>query len=206
MTPFSRRGHTQKWRPILSGRLQYSKSAPHLPLSGLGHKSSSLLLVYHARTLPYNALVAEDNTFAILENNAGPLKTICIQNTTYLLAKTSVDTSMKGESYLQCAPLSILCSITARIGAIPVPGPTQITGTSSLVGSLMNPFLVPIWRNLPDTDDVTLSLQRKETDPPGFSVEMYEVQTPLRGTLSFVRYFTIATQRCICRGCLWDRW
>lgn len=38
----------------------------------------------------------------------------------------------------------------ARIGAIPVPGPTQIMGTSDLVGSLMNPFLVPIWRKDPD--------------------------------------------------------
>ena len=31
-----------------------------------------------------------------------------------------------------------------------MPGPTQIMGTSDLVGSLMNPFLVPIWRKVPD--------------------------------------------------------
>lgn len=109
------------------------------------------------------------------------------------------------KSYLQCAPLSILCSITARIGAIPVPGPTQIMGTSGLVGNLMSPFLIPMWRRSPNQRCRPRSLSEKdrETDWPGFNVEIYEVQTPFRGILNFVRYFTIATQRLISRGCFW---
>jgi hypothetical protein len=44
---------------------------------------------------------------------------------------------------------SIRCSITARIGATPVPGPTQIIGTTGSCGSVSKPLLSPICSESP---------------------------------------------------------
>ena len=45
--------------------------------------------------------------------------------------------------------MAILCSMTDLMGAIPVPGPIQMIGTSNFAGNLSNPFFIPICRIFP---------------------------------------------------------
>jgi len=49
----------------------------------------------------------------------------------------------RGVESLRWAPASIRCSITDLMGAIPVPGPTHMTGVSAFPGKFNKPFLIP---------------------------------------------------------------
>ena len=93
-----------------------------------------------------------------------------------------------------CSLRVILSWMIARIGAMPVPGPTQITGaglaSSSLgSGSLSEPFRMPMRTVVGGVTLVVASLGE------GGSVASQVVQRPRRGALSRVWYDTIATQR-----------
>lgn len=110
----------------------------------------------------------------------------------------------------------------ARIGAIPVPGPTQITGVSSLCspasvvvvdvgnggdgGRRRAPLRIPtrICVVTPSSTPLSFSMSSPPLTPfvcarlgVGLRALSHVVQSPRRGALSFVRYCTIATHSSI---------
>ena len=91
--------------------------------------------------------------------------------------------------------------MTARIGAIPVPGPTQITDVVGSGGRVIKPFCKPTRRVSPFENEYEHEAKNSNGYLPGSKVARYDVHTPTRGALSIVRYLTMATHRCTWRGC-----
>jgi len=102
-------------------------------------------------------------------------------------------------------PWSIRSSITARMGATPVPGPTQIIGMVVSFGSVIKPLLSPILSESPvqrqhSAYEYTGFINSRRFNIPGCKAAKNVVHTPLLGILNFVRYLTIATHKCIWCG------
>jgi hypothetical protein len=99
------------------------------------------------------------------------------------------------------APASTLASMTALIGAMPVPGPTQMMGVAGSGGSLIKPFWMPN-RILSPSENQKHGYKTSNEAVPGCKPDKNDVHTPVRGTFSLVRYRTMATHRCTWCGCL----
>lgn len=76
--------------------------------------------------------------------------------------------------------------MTALIGAIPVPGPTQMMGVDESLGSLRRPFCMPI-ESLSPAEGQYMAEPMSRRNIPTAKPERYDVQTPRRGTFSLVR-------------------
>lgn len=183
---------------------EYSKHALRLPQLGLGHKFFSLppehlASMRHGNGCPHllRAIEIQHHSAGLSLHGDNQSKACCL-----IRGCSNHFSKQKITLYVRVEPWSTRSSITARMGATPVPGPTHMIGIVGSFGSEINPLLIPICSESPTRKHLWVQniMNSGLWYTPRFRLAKNIVHTPLLGILSLVRYFTIATHRCIWCG------